>query len=167
GTAFGGGARGAAARQRAPPRRRTRRRQLRLLVCRAGGPVAAPVRPGLAQRAVRDRVRRAPARGPPRRRRPRPAGRALAAGASAPGAVPDGRPAGGGARGVVVAPRRRRLARAGGPVRRGRARAGGHAGVSADGIGAVVVTHCSEATIDDCLLRLRAADGVTAIRVVD
>jgi len=39
--------------------------------------------------------------------------------------------------------------------------------VSADGIGAVVVTHCSEETIDDCLLRLRAANGVTAIRVVD
>jgi GT2 family glycosyltransferase len=34
-------------------------------------------------------------------------------------------------------------------------------------IGAIVVTHCSETTIDDCLARLRAADGVAAIRVVD
>lgn len=34
-------------------------------------------------------------------------------------------------------------------------------------IGAVVVTHRSAVTIDDCLSRLRAADGVAAIRVVD
>ena len=34
-------------------------------------------------------------------------------------------------------------------------------------IAAIVVTHCSESTIDDCLARLRAADGVAAIRVVD
>ena len=34
-------------------------------------------------------------------------------------------------------------------------------------IGAVVVTHRSAASIDDCLARLRAADGVAAIRVVD
>ncbi|MGN6113210.1 MAG: glycosyltransferase [Luteimonas sp.] len=36
-----------------------------------------------------------------------------------------------------------------------------------DGIAAVVVTHQSASTIDDCLARLRAADGVVAIRVVD
>ena len=34
-------------------------------------------------------------------------------------------------------------------------------------IAAIVVTHQSAATIDDCLLRLRAATGVGAIRVVD
>jgi len=34
-------------------------------------------------------------------------------------------------------------------------------------IAAVVVTHQSAATIDDCLARLRAAAGVSAIRVVD
>lgn len=34
-------------------------------------------------------------------------------------------------------------------------------------IGVVVVTYRSAATIDDCLARLRAADGVGAIRVVD
>ena len=37
----------------------------------------------------------------------------------------------------------------------------------ADGIGVVVVTYCSEATVDDCLQRLRHATGVAAIRVVD
>lgn len=35
------------------------------------------------------------------------------------------------------------------------------------GIAAVVVSYRSAATIDDCLSRLRAADGVAAIRVVD
>lgn len=44
------------------------------------------------------------------------------------------------------------------------ANAGGDAG---DGIAAVVVTHQSASTIDDCLARLRAAAGVVAIRVVD
>lgn len=34
-------------------------------------------------------------------------------------------------------------------------------------IGVVVVTHRSAATIDDCLSRLRAGDGVVAIRVID
>ncbi len=34
-------------------------------------------------------------------------------------------------------------------------------------IGVVVVTHRSAATIDDCLSRLRVADGVVAIRVID
>ena len=34
-------------------------------------------------------------------------------------------------------------------------------------IGVVVVTHRSGATIDDCLARLRTAEGVAAIRVVD
>jgi hypothetical protein len=34
-------------------------------------------------------------------------------------------------------------------------------------IGVVVVTHRSAATIDGCIARLRAADGVAAIRVVD
>ncbi|HEY0504829.1 MAG TPA: glycosyltransferase family 2 protein [Lysobacter sp.] len=37
----------------------------------------------------------------------------------------------------------------------------------AGGIAAVVVTYRSAETIDDCLQRLRAADGVAAIRVVD
>jgi GT2 family glycosyltransferase len=36
-----------------------------------------------------------------------------------------------------------------------------------DGIAAIVVTHESAATIDDCLSRLRAADAVSQIRVVD
>lgn len=36
-----------------------------------------------------------------------------------------------------------------------------------DGIAAIVVSHESAATIDDCLRRLRACDGVVAIRVVD
>lgn len=42
--------------------------------------------------------------------------------------------------------------------------AGGPAG---DGIAAIVVTHHSASTIDDCLARLRTAAGVVAIRVVD
>ena len=36
-----------------------------------------------------------------------------------------------------------------------------------DGIAAVVVSHRSASTLDDCLLRLRGAHGVTQIRVVD
>lgn len=40
-------------------------------------------------------------------------------------------------------------------------------GANAGGITAVVVTYDSAGTIDDCLLRLRAAAGVVAIRVVD
>jgi len=36
-----------------------------------------------------------------------------------------------------------------------------------DGIAAVVVTHHSAQTIDECLARLRAADGVVQVRVVD
>ena len=40
-------------------------------------------------------------------------------------------------------------------------------GFSGDGIAAVVVTHESAATIDDCLSRLRAAAGVSQVRVVD
>lgn len=39
--------------------------------------------------------------------------------------------------------------------------------MSEAGIAAIVVTHQSAATIDECLSRLRAAHGVTAIRVVD
>lgn len=39
--------------------------------------------------------------------------------------------------------------------------------MSADGVVAVVVSHASEETIDACLQRLRAADGVVAVRVVD
>ncbi len=39
--------------------------------------------------------------------------------------------------------------------------------MSADAIDAVVVTHASEETIDECLARLRAAAGVVAVRVVD
>lgn len=49
----------------------------------------------------------------------------------------------------------------------GGAGTGGADGAAGDGIAAVVVTHCSASTIDDCLARLRAADGVVAIRVVD
>ena len=40
-------------------------------------------------------------------------------------------------------------------------------GGAGDGIAVVVVTHESASTIDDCLARLRAAEGVLAIRVVD
>ena len=36
-----------------------------------------------------------------------------------------------------------------------------------DDIGVVVVTHRSADSIDDCLSRLRGADGVAAIRIVD
>ncbi|GAA4999364.1 glycosyltransferase family 2 protein [Pseudoluteimonas lycopersici] len=39
--------------------------------------------------------------------------------------------------------------------------------MNAEGIAAVVVTHRSAATIDECLSRLRAADGVAEIRVID
>ena len=39
--------------------------------------------------------------------------------------------------------------------------------MSNSGIAAVVVSHDSEETIDDCLQRLRHAEGVTEIRVVD
>ena len=39
--------------------------------------------------------------------------------------------------------------------------------MNAPDIAAVVVTHHSASTIDDCLSRLRAADGVAAIRVID
>lgn len=42
-----------------------------------------------------------------------------------------------------------------------------HADGPAPDIAVVVVTHESAATLDDCLQRLRAADGVAAIRVVD
>ncbi|MEP6634871.1 MAG: glycosyltransferase family 2 protein, partial [Luteimonas sp.] len=38
---------------------------------------------------------------------------------------------------------------------------------SSHAIAAVVVTYHSESTIDDCLTRLRAADGVVQIRIVD
>ena len=38
---------------------------------------------------------------------------------------------------------------------------------AADGIAAVVVTHRSAETIDACLSRLRAADGVACVRVID
>ena len=40
-------------------------------------------------------------------------------------------------------------------------------GTPAEGIVAVVVSHRSASTLDDCLLRLRGAHGVTQIRVVD
>ncbi len=43
----------------------------------------------------------------------------------------------------------------------------GESGACAGSIAAVVVSYQSEATIDDCLARLRASDGVDAIRVVD
>lgn len=43
----------------------------------------------------------------------------------------------------------------------------GDAAGDGGGIAAVVVTHHSATTIDDCLARLRAANGVVAIRVVD
>ena len=38
---------------------------------------------------------------------------------------------------------------------------------AADGIAAIVVTHRSAETIDACLMRLRAAEGVACVRVVD
>src|SRR3546814_10489114 len=38
---------------------------------------------------------------------------------------------------------------------------------SGEGVAAIVVTHESAETIDDCLARLRAARGVSQIRVVD
>lgn len=41
------------------------------------------------------------------------------------------------------------------------------ASIDADDIAAVVVSHRSASTLDDCLLRLRAASGVAQIRVVD
>ena len=41
------------------------------------------------------------------------------------------------------------------------------AGAATAAIAAIVVSHHSEATIDDCLARLRASDGVATIRVVD
>jgi GT2 family glycosyltransferase len=43
----------------------------------------------------------------------------------------------------------------------------GTEGEAGDGIAAIVVTHHSATTIDDCLARLRASAGVVAIRVVD
>lgn len=46
-------------------------------------------------------------------------------------------------------------------------RDGGSQAAATTAIAAVVVSHQSEATIDDCLARLRASDGVDAIRVVD
>src|SRR3546814_16136754 len=36
-----------------------------------------------------------------------------------------------------------------------------------EGVAAIVVTHESAETIDDCLARLRAARGVSQVRVVD
>jgi GT2 family glycosyltransferase len=39
--------------------------------------------------------------------------------------------------------------------------------MNADGIAAIVVSHQSEETLGECLSRLRAADGVAEIRVVD
>jgi GT2 family glycosyltransferase len=39
--------------------------------------------------------------------------------------------------------------------------------LDADDIGVVVVTHRSASTIDDCLVRLRGAMGVAAVRIVD
>lgn len=39
--------------------------------------------------------------------------------------------------------------------------------ISTDGIAAIVISHESAQTIDDCLARLRACDGMVAIRVVD
>ena len=44
---------------------------------------------------------------------------------------------------------------------------GGAQACAAGGIVAVVVSHRSASTLDDCLLRLRGAHGVTQIRVVD
>src|SRR3546814_10852174 len=38
---------------------------------------------------------------------------------------------------------------------------------SGEGVAAIVVTHERAATIDDCLARLRAARGVSQVRVVD
>lgn len=53
-------------------------------------------------------------------------------------------------------------------VRMGDVRTGAGARIAGDAdIGAVVVTHRSAASIDDCLARLRVARGVAAIRVID
>jgi N-acetylglucosaminyl-diphospho-decaprenol L-rhamnosyltransferase len=52
------------------------------------------------------------------------------------------------------------------PAVRASPAAGNDSGTAAD-IGVVVVTHRSATTIDDCLSRLRATQGVAAIRVVD
>ena len=67
--------------------------QLCLVVRGADRPVAAPVRPGLAQCAVRDRVRRARRRGRPGRRRHGCDRRALAGLACAARQFPDARSA--------------------------------------------------------------------------
>ncbi len=61
---------------------------------------------------------------------------------------------------VVAAARHRRAWRRGAAIRI-------IAGMSERQIAAVVVTYQSASTIDACLLRLRAADGVAEIRVVD
>ena len=106
---------------------------------------------------------------PAQRRRPRPGRRhgpavgALARLARAHGRVPDGGH-------VAWPPRRARRSACAGrgchpaarPVRRR-----GSSVVNADAIAAVVVSHRSAATLDDCLSRLRDADGVAEIRVVD
>src|SRR5690606_7474612 len=125
------------------------------LVAPAGGP-------GLAQRAVHLRLRRAPGRGRSGGWRHGAARRALAGLARPAGRLPDGGPIARRADPPGRTGRGDRPARsAGGPVRGPRV-------VSAPGsIAAVVVTYQSGSTIDECLLRLRDAEGVTAIRVVD
>src|SRR5690606_7810985 len=135
-------------------------RPLRMVLVRvACRLVAAPGGHGLAQRAVRRRLRRTRGRGRAGRWRPGRARRALAGLASAPGRIPDAGPGGSAARGTVTAAcEHRRRTTAG--------RTGFLRGMSAD-IAAIVVTHQSASTIDDCLSRLRLAEGVAAIRVVD
>src|SRR5690606_19108120 len=78
---------------------------------------------------------------------------------SAPGRIPDAGPGGRAARGTLAAAcEHRRRTTAG--------RTGIPRGMSAD-IAAIVITHQSASTIDDCLSRLRECEGVVAIRVVD
>src|SRR5690606_29733337 len=163
--------------QRAAQGGRTGRGQLRFLVRRADRPVAASVGPGMAQRAVRDRLRRARRRGWAGRRRHGCARRALARLACAACELPDGRPAAAGPRTARALPRGcRRSTPAAGTVsgrrRRPRRRRSVHVGgsrVMADGpaIAAIVVSYQSAATIDECLSRLRAAHRVHQIRIVD
>src|SRR5690606_4281000 len=177
GAAGGSRARGDPARQRTAQGGRTGRGQLRFLVCGADRPVAAAVGPGLAQRAVRDRLRRARWRGRAGRGRHGCARRTLARLACTAGQLPDGRSAAAGPRTARAAPRRcRRTTPAAGTVSGRRRRLprrrsvhvrGGRVMPDAPGIAAIGSSYPSAATIDECLTRLRAAQGVHQIRIVD
>src|SRR5690606_21920340 len=137
--------------------------QLHVLVRRPGRPVVAPGRARLAQRAVRDRLRRPRWRRRAGPRRPRRAGRALGGVAAAACRVPPARPAARTARAIARDARPAAPLSAGRPVRRGR----GRRMSAAPDIAAVVVSYRSASTLDACLHRLRIAEGVAQIRVVD